>query len=122
MTDSPIRDDGDRSDSKIATKTDKQTEAPEKEVVDRQLAPKVSVKVERQKNLGDYNSVTAQVFMSSGTLERYRGDLLNEDGEIKAEIQKEMSAIVSQLQDLARNRVLDAIKKETEVDIEVTGN
>jgi len=98
---------------------DKGTDSPEVEVVNRQMAPKVSVKVERQQNLGDYNSVTAQVFMSSGTLEEFRGDLTDEDGEIKQEIQKELNDVAADLQKIAKNRVLDAIKNNAKANIDV---
>lgn len=98
---------------------EKGTETPEVEVVNRQQAPKVSVKVERKKNLEDYNSVTAQVFYSSGTLEEYRGQLLNEEGEMKEEVAKDINQITEELQNLATNRVIDAIKRHAKAEIEV---
>lgn len=115
MSDRPsaaeLRDDGDRE-------PEKGTDAPEVEVVNRQMAPKVSVKVERKQNLGDYNSVTAQVFFSSGTLEQYRGEL-TEDGEVREEIKTELNQITTELQELAKNRVLDALKKHANAGVDV---
>jgi len=111
-----IKDDGTRAESKIA---DKETEAEQVEVVNRQMAPKVSVKVERQQNLGHYNNATAQVFMSSGTLEELRGKVDSDGRGINKDVQKELSEIASDLEKLARNRVLDALKKHADASIEV---
>lgn len=110
-------DDGSRDKSKIGV--DKGSDAPEVEIVDRQMAPKVSVKIERKFNLGDYNSVTAQVFLSSGTLEEYRGGILNDEGCIKEEIKEGLNEIAADLQNLGTNRVLDAIKKHKDIQISV---
>lgn len=99
--------------------TDKETDTAEVEVVDRQKAPKVSVKIERQQNLGHYNNVTAQVFMSSGTLEELRGSVQDDDGGIKPHVQEEINEIAADLEKLARNRVLDALKKHSEAGIDV---
>jgi len=114
---SELVDDGDRSKSKFGI--DKETDEAEVEVVDRQKAPKVSVKVERQQNLGHYNNANAQVFMSSGTIESMRGDITDEDGNVKPEVEKALANVAKDLEKLARNRVVDALKKHTEMGIDV---
>lgn len=114
--DNEFVDNGDRSKAKVGS--DKGTENPEIEIVDRQKAPMVSAKIERQRNLEDYNSVTAQVFMSSGTLKEYRGEILNEDGEVKEEVLNELEAVAEGLAEKCKKRVNEALREAERGELE----
>lgn len=102
-------DDGSRSNSKVGK--NKGTETEEVEVVDRQKAPMVSAKIERKRNLGDYNSVSAQIFMSSGTIDSWRGDVLNENGELREELKEELDQIAEGLAEKCKKRVNEALRE-----------
>lgn len=107
-----LKDEGDRSNSKISNSpTPKDQDSKEIEVLDRQLAPKVSVKVERKINLGDYNNVTIQAFLSSGTIEHMRGDITDSDGQLREDVQQELASIADDLETIATGRVVEAGKQ-----------
>jgi len=86
------------------------------EVVDRQLAPKASVKVERKINLGDYNSITVQAFLSSGTIESMRGEIMD-DGQLRDDVEQELSGLLDDLERVATGRVIEAGKKHKRMEL-----
>lgn len=81
-------------------------------------APLVSVKMERKLNLGDYESATAQVFVASGTLDNHK-QLVDEDGEINQEVMDVIEDVTQNLGAKARDKVIQALRQQDEIDIKV---
>lgn len=81
-------------------------------------APMVSVKVERKLNLGDYNSVTVQAFAASGTLDHHT-QLLDENGEIMEDARNALTTAAQELGAKLRDQVIQALKQQESIEIEV---